>query len=72
MRVNVIIIPPTTRGCFADVKLSFMDVNGTTRVVDIGINFQSLHDFSKSTTSTAFDFFLISSIVYGVDNLLER
>ncbi|HSH67969.1 MAG TPA: hypothetical protein VLB84_19685, partial [Bacteroidia bacterium] len=72
MRVNVILNAPTIGGCFADVKLSFIESDGTNRSVDLIINFQSLHDFSGDTNTTAFDFFFISSIIYGVDNLLER
>jgi hypothetical protein len=30
------------------------------------------YDFSNDTKSVRFDFFLISSIVYGIDNLLDR
>ena len=72
MRVNIIIAEPLRGGRFADIKLSFIDNNRTQRDVSLNIDFQSLHDFSPITTSLSFDFFLISSIVYGVDNLLDR
>lgn len=72
MRVNIIIAEPPQGGSFADIKLSFTDSDGTQRDVSLNIDFQSLHDFSPITTSLSFDFFLISSIVYGVDNLLDR
>lgn len=72
MRVNVLLTAPIISGRFADVKLSFTGQDGTNKSVDLGINFQSLHDFSGNTNTTAFDFFFISSIIYGVDNLLER
>ena len=72
MRVNIVIAEPPRGGSFADIKLSFTDNTGTQRYVSLNIDFQSLHDFSPITTSLSFDFFLISSIVYGVDNLLDR
>lgn len=72
MKVNILIGNPVKTGKFADVKLSFEDLNNNTRTVDLYISFQSLKDFSNDTTSVAFDFFFISSLVYGIDNLLER
>lgn len=72
MRVNVILNPPSEGGEFADVKLSFISKSGTERTVDLDIGFQPLSDFSDDTSSVSFDFFFISAIVYGTDNLLSR
>jgi len=72
MKVNITINNPVRTGEFASTKLSFEDLSGATRVVDLNISFQSLKDFSNNTTSIAFDFFFISTLVYGIDNLLER
>lgn len=72
MKVNVIISNPPKTGRFATVKLSFEDTSGNTRLVDLHISFQSMKDFSNDTTSISFDFFLVSSLIYGIDNLLER
>lgn len=72
MRVKIIISDPPSDGRFADIKLSFSDKTNSLREVSLNIDFQSLHDFSKDMSSLGFDFFLISSIVYGVDNLLNR
>ncbi|MGV8134984.1 MAG: Qat anti-phage system QueC-like protein QatC [Mangrovibacterium sp.] len=72
MKVNVIIQNPPKTGSFAAVQLSFEDPSGNIRYVDLHIPFQSLKDFSNDTSSVAFDFFLVSSLIYGIDNLLER
>lgn len=72
MKVNVSITNPSKRGCFADVTLSYVDRFGNSKTVSLDISFQSLFDFANDTTSAKFDFFLISSIVYGIDNLLPR
>jgi len=72
MKVSVIINNPARTGKFAAVKLSFKDTSGNEKNVNMHISFQSLNDFSNDTKSVAFDFFLISTLVYGIDNLLER
>ncbi len=72
MRVNVIIASPNRSGEFANIKLSFTNSQGTVRTVPLTVDFQPLSDFSDETNSIAFDFFLISAIVYGADNLLDR
>ena len=72
MKVNININNPVRTGEFASTKLSFEDLSGRTRVVDLNISFQSLKDFSNNTTTVAFDFFFISALIYGIDNLLER
>lgn len=72
MKVEILLSNPVSTGVFADTKLSFKDIDGTNRVVDLNISFQRLKDFSNDTNSVAFDFLFISTIVYGVDNLLKR
>src|SRR5690606_11734912 len=72
MKIKVIISDPARTGEFADVKLSFEDISGDVRLVDLNISFQTLKDFSNDTKSIAFDFFFISALIYGIDNLLER
>jgi hypothetical protein len=72
MKVSIAINDPARTGEFARTSLSFEDLSGTTRNVDLYISFQSLKDFSNNTTSVAFDLLFISALIYGVDNLLER
>ncbi|MCF8459605.1 MAG: hypothetical protein K9G46_02690 [Flavobacteriales bacterium] len=57
---------------FSKVEMSFVDKHGINRVVELKINFKHLGNFVQDTSSVRFDFFLISSIVYGIDNLLDR
>jgi hypothetical protein len=72
MKVNIILNEPVKNGSFADVKLSFTDIDGNLRTVPTTIDFRPLYDFSKDTTSVAFDFFVIGILIYCTDNLLER
>lgn len=72
MRINIILNNPVKTGSFADTKLSFTDNDRNERTVKLNISFQSLKDFSNDTRSVAFDFFFVSAIVYGIDNLLNR
>jgi len=59
-------------GKFSDIRLCFKDIGKKERKVSLNINFVNLFRFSEDTKSLSFDFFLISSIVYGIDNLLLR
>lgn len=72
MKIKVIINAPARTGEFANIKLSFEDTSGNERLVDLNISFQTLKDFSNDTKSISFDFFFISALIYGIDNLLER
>jgi len=72
MKVNILLNNPVSKGRFAETKLSFNDREGNMRIVTLNISFQALKDFSNDTTSLAFDFFFISTLVYGIDNLLDR
>ena len=59
-------------GEFLGVYLSFKDLEGTKRKVKLKVDFRELYHFLRSDTSIHVDFFLIGSIVYGVDCLLKR
>lgn len=72
MKINILIQEPAKAGEFADVYLVFLSGDGTPRRVKLNIDFQPLYDFKINTKSIGFDFFFISSVVYGIDNLLER
>lgn len=65
-------IPKAINSKFSDIKLGFKTKKGVEQKVSLFVNFQPLHDFSRDTSSTRFDFFLISAIVYGIDNILNR
>lgn len=71
MRVNIE-IPEALHGKFSDVKVCYTDTESIERKVSLNIDFRPLNDFERNTTSIPFDFFLISSFVYGIDNLIDR
>lgn len=59
-------------GKFSVIKLCFTE-NGVQRRVPLNfLRFESVFDFSSDFSSLRFDFFLVSAIVYGVDNLFSR
>ena len=62
-----------TNGKFSDIILAFNDLNGKEQKVSLSlINFVDIYDLTKETKSVKFDFFLVSALVYGIDNLLDR
>lgn len=71
MRVNVV-IEDADYGKFSDLQLCYTD-NGVDRKVPLSLlGYERVFDFTADFTSVKFDFFLVSAIVYGVDNLLSR
>lgn len=71
MEVKIEITSPQ-KGKFADIKLCYLDNSGTTQKVPLIIEFDDLYEFSRETNSISFELFLISSIIYGIDNLIRR
>lgn len=71
MRVSIV-IDNADYGKFSDLQLCYTD-NGVNRQVPLSfLSYERVFDFTTDFTSVKFDFFLISAIVYGVDNLLSR
>ena len=71
MRVNIF-IDNADYGKFSDLELCYID-NGVNRKVPLSfLGYERVFDFTADFTSVKFDFFLVSAIVYGVDNLLSR
>jgi len=71
MRVNIV-IDNADYGKFSDLQLCYID-NGVNRQVPLSfLGYERVFDFTSDFTSVKFDFFLVSAIVYGVDNLLSR
>lgn len=71
MRVSVV-IDNADYGKFAALQLCYTD-NDVERKVPLSfLGYERVFDFTTDSTSVKFDFFLISAIVYGVDNLLSR
>ncbi len=71
MKVNVV-INDADYGKFSNLQLCYTD-NGVNRKVPLSfLGYERVFDFTTDFTSVKFDFFLVSAIVYGVDNLLSR
>lgn len=71
MRVNVV-IDDADYGKFSDLQLCYID-KGVDRKVPLSfLGYERVFDFSTDFSSVKFDFFLVSAIIYGVDNLLSR
>lgn len=71
MRVNIV-IDNASYGKFSDLELCYID-NGVNRKVPLSfLGYERVFDFTTDFTSVKFDFFLVSAIVYGIDNLLSR
>lgn len=72
MRVTIE-LSEATNGKFSDVKLCYKNLNSLDSKVSLMFNnFVKVFDFKNELKSVEFDFFLISSLVYGIDNLISR
>lgn len=72
MRVTIE-ISEATDGKFSDLILSYIGSENKQNKVSLNLkNYVNIYDFIDETKSVKFDFFLISALVYGVDNLLSR
>ncbi|MCT4562382.1 MAG: hypothetical protein N4A41_13515 [Crocinitomicaceae bacterium] len=73
MRVNVE-ITAASNGQFANLFLCYTEpeTENEKKVQLKFHDFTDLHDFTNDTSSLGFDFFLISAIVYGIDDLFSR
>ncbi|WP_411810921.1 Qat anti-phage system QueC-like protein QatC [Chryseobacterium scophthalmum] len=72
MRVTVLINDSEYRK-FSDIKLCYTKYDGTEKQVSLLFSdYERVFDYITDHTSIKFDFFLISAIIYGVDNLLSR
>lgn len=71
MRINVIIFD-ADHGKFSDLQLCYKDGKLNKKVSLSFFDYERIFDFTNDLFSVKFDFFLVSAIVYGVDNLLSR
>ncbi len=66
-------INEATNGQFSKINLVFNDLSGKEQKVVLSLlNFVDCYDLTKDIKSVKFDFFLVSALVYGIDNLLDR
>lgn len=70
MKINLE-IPTAQKGEFSRIKLCYTPEDVELKV-NLNVDFKELFLFTKNTNSTAFDFFLISAIIYGIDVLIPR
>ena len=70
MKVNVSIIRPRNPYEFAGIVLSYGSQEATE--VALHIDYRNLFEFTRKQDGTAFDLFVVASIVYGIDILLPR
>ncbi len=62
-----------TNGKFSNINLVFIDLSGHEQKIGLSLlNFVDCYDLTKDLKSVKFDLFLISALVYGIDNLLDR
>ena len=71
-RINISYTPSETSEVFGLFTLSFQGSDGQMRSVDTKFDFKQLWAFSRDTTSVAFDFLVLSMIVYNVDRAVHR
>lgn len=70
MKVEISLSKPQTPYGFAGVLLSYGDSIKTE--VSLNIEYRNLFEFTRRESGTAFDLFVIASLVYGIDILLPR
>jgi len=69
----IIELNEATKGKFSNINLVFTDLVGVEQKVPLFLrNFVNAYDLTGDITSIKFDLFLVSALVYGVDNLLDR
>ncbi len=72
MKVSIEIIEAID-GKFSDIKLCYKNTENIVSKIALNIpNFSNVFDFTQDLKSIKFDFFVISALVYGIDNLISR
>jgi 7-cyano-7-deazaguanine synthase in queuosine biosynthesis len=70
MKVNYTILAPERKGTSIKINLTEEDTNRSGILI---ADLKPFYDFSSDyQNKIAFDFFLLSTLVYGIDNLLDR
>lgn len=70
MKIKIEILE-AENGEFSKINLRYTYKHSTIKI-PLYIDFKELYDFSKDTTSIAFDFFFLGSVIYGIDKLIGR
>ena len=64
--VNIIYTPSISREQIGEFSLLFDGFDGETRTVGLKFDVKELWSFSRDTSSVAFDFLVLSMLVYNV------
>ena len=70
--VNIIYTPSISREQIGEFSLLFDGFDGETRTVGLKFDVKELWSFSRDTSSVAFDFLVLSMLVYNVDRAIQR
>lgn len=70
--INVNYTASANNELFGVFTLSFHGVDGLLHSVDIKFDPKQLWEFSRDTTSVAFDFLILSLVIYNVDRAVNR
>ena len=71
-RININYTESNNVNIFGTFSLSFQGYDGQLRTVKLKFDPKSLWEFSQETSSVAFDFLILSLIVYNVDRAINR
>ena len=71
-RININYTPSRISEIFGTFTISFQGIDGQIRSVDTKFNPKQLWEFSRDTTSVAFDFLILALIVYNVHRAVHR
>lgn len=71
MKINIY-TPKAVKGEFSRIKLGAFLETETETLVNLNIEFRNLYSFTEQTSGRAFDLFIISALVYGIDVLIPR
>lgn len=71
-KININYIPSESKEVFGIFSISFIDYNGIVRSTRLKFNPKELWEFTKDSTSVAFDFLILAFIIYNVDRSINR
>lgn len=70
--VSIIYKSSSSKEHIGDFSLAFIGFDGQYRTVGLKFDIKELWSFSKDTSSVAFDFLVLSMLVYNVDRAINR
>lgn len=70
--VNIQMIPSEKRGVFHKLILCLTTDNGKVHSINTLFDFEPLWLFTEDNKSEAYDFFILSTLIYNIDRLINR